>query len=41
MKVRDKNVLIEVMDFRIQKGKTLVSNWARSNSCPTKFYSML
>jgi len=31
MKVRDKNVLIEVMNFGIQKKKTLLSNSARSN----------
>jgi hypothetical protein len=31
MKVRDKNVLIGVMNFGIQKGKTLLSNRARNN----------
>jgi hypothetical protein len=31
MKVRDKNIMIEVMNFGIQKGKILLSNWARSN----------
>jgi hypothetical protein len=45
MKVRDKNVFIGVMNFGIQKGKSLLSNWARNNFhvsfCPTDFYRTL